>query len=97
MGAQNHVAVYRPGPVRWLWDALGFGQRYPEYDDLEKDPRFAEGAIIQVITLEVDWADRLRLLVSGKAVVRTRIYTDVPIKLAVTRSAFGVSRPGGDK
>lgn len=98
---------YQPGPVpsnvvaplkltlmQRLWDRLGFGLRCPTPSSMEGDPRFAPGALMTVVKVELDWQTRLRILISGRVVAHTRTITDVPVNVAISRSTFSVGRPG---
>jgi hypothetical protein len=77
-----------------LWNVLGFRERHPERSHMEGDARFAPGAIVTHARAHLGLWDRIRLLVSGRLVVSVRIITDVPVGLAITRSAFSICRPG---
>jgi hypothetical protein len=94
MESSNFVSIPKLGFWWHVWDKLGFGQSYPDASDLEEDPRFAPGALLTVTKTQLDWPDRLRVLVSGRIVVRARTVTDVPVKVAITRSTFSICRPG---
>jgi len=49
--------------------------------------------IITAVHVRVSWADRLRLLASGRARINVRTYTDVEVKQAASVSAFEVEAP----
>lgn len=90
----NLSAPLQRTPTQRLWDWLGFGQSYPEISPLEDSPNFAPGALVINTKVNVGWPDRLRLLLSGRVVVRTRTVTKEPITVAITRSTFSICRPG---
>lgn len=54
---------------------------------LEDDPRTF---ISTVVTVHVDWPDRLRLLFSGVALIQVTTYTDVLVNEAESVSVFSV-------
>ena len=62
-------------------------------DPAEEQPGMAAGELSTDIYIEVSIIDRLRLMVSGKAVVRVRTQSDVPVNKAISRSTFSVRHP----
>lgn len=74
------------GPT--IWHRLGFHARYvPPWDD---DGHY----LVTEVTIQFDWLDRLRLLVTGRVVLMTRSRTEVPAGKVESRSAVGVVGPG---
>jgi hypothetical protein len=61
---------------------------------MEGDPRFAPGALLTIVKTQLSWADRIRVLMSGRVITRSRILTDVPIKMSIAHSTFSVCQPG---
>lgn len=90
----NLAAPLKLAPMQRLWSWLGFGLRPPTPSNMEDDPRYAPGALVTIVRTELDWADRLRVLISGRVVTQTRTVTDVPIGVAISRSSFSIGRPG---
>lgn len=56
-------------------------------------PGFAPAYIKSFTECRLDLADRLRLLVSGRCEVVTRIYTDVPVAKMDSEAVFNVLPP----
>ena len=71
-----------------LWDRLRW-KLFPR----ASRPEVAGDARTYITTdvrVDVDWFDRLRLLVSGRILVQLRTYTDVEVKQAQSVSVFSV-------
>lgn len=81
-----------------FWRALGFGMtggmEMADWRCDESDKKFAPGAIMTDTVIVVDFMDRLRLLISGKARVEVSTKTDVMVNRTQSRSRFGVLAPG---
>lgn len=81
-------------PSKTIWERLGFIRHEPEISSMENDPRFAPGALFVVTKISVDWPSRIRLLISGKAIVKSRTITDTPVGVAISNSSFSICAPG---
>lgn len=56
-------------------------------------PGYAPSYMMVTTEAHLDWKDRLRILVSGKCRVDTRIYTDVTVNRSQSESCFMVLPP----
>ncbi len=83
-------AVRKPS----AWERLGFGRAFVPLDSFETDETDDVAAITTDSVLNLDWLDRIRVLVSGRVSVFSRIKTDVIVSRAETRSACRVLPPG---
>lgn len=99
--AQSHGAYYAKPRFIWkFWRALGYGWRGPkddtdrhEWSDLHEEG-FAPYAFSTHVHFRLDFADRIRLLVSGRAEVEVRTKSDVqPLRLK-SRSWIRICAPG---
>lgn len=77
-----------------LWKRLGFGHCSAPVMDEEDYPQLAPGALSLDTYLHFDWKDRIRLLISGNAMVSVRCKTNVIIDHAVSLSRTSVLPPG---
>ncbi len=78
-----------------LWSKLGFGRCFiPAPDDDNPEPWCAPGRLVSVTIADIDWRDRLRLLISGRAMVFMSTQTDVAVNVARSESKFSVLSPG---
>lgn len=85
--------AYRPTAAQRLWRALGFRTPFVPYPDQEDG--FVEGRMLITAVSELDWADRLRVLLSGKVQHSCSVQTDILVGRAKTTVRFGVLPPGG--
>lgn len=89
-GGDFYAAAPRPS----IWKRLGFGvAAVPPEPDPYPDG-CVEGAIVTDAIVFLDWRDRLRLLVSGRLNVVSRIVTDARVVFAVTSTSTSVLAPG---
>lgn len=86
----NFFAVAKPTIGQRALRAI-FPQRWLE--PAEEAPGFAPSELSTDTYISLSVGDRLRILVSGKAVLRTRTQTDVTVNDARTRSVFSVQHP----
>jgi hypothetical protein len=78
-----------------FWRRFGFHWPYiPEYAVGEAEPGLAEGYLQSNVAIHLDWADRLRLLVSGNMVVMLKVQTDVAVSKMRSAVAHGILAPG---
>ena len=88
---ENGIQVYTPSLTERLWRALGYRSHRPEMsEDGEKLPFW----IMTNTHVNMSILDRIRLLVSGKMIVRTETRTDVPVAITITASSVEIERPG---
>lgn len=81
---------YTPTFKERFWRALGYHSRVPEFPP--EAPQL-NGWIMTNVEVHVDFADRLRLLVSGEAKIRIETRTSVPVDHAISASSFEVKAP----
>ncbi len=87
----NTKLEYKPTLKQRIIRRLGFGYPgRPDMEDLEDAPNLAPGYLTQTVEIHFNWRDRLRLLISGIAVVEISTKTDKPIDVAIARSKVGV-------
>lgn len=89
MTEQNYACEFRPS----LWNRLfpgapGVAVRFRSELKAEADTW-----LMVETRIRLDWKDRLRLLFSGCAETRTRVYTNVLVDQAYSDSTFGVLPP----
>lgn len=78
-----------------LWSKLGFGRCFvPAPDDDNPEAWCAPGRLVTVTIADICWFDRLRLLISGRAMVFTSTQTDVVVNVARSESKLSVLAPG---
>jgi hypothetical protein len=88
---ENGCLVYRPT----IWNRLGFWHAFvPAPEDGEG---FATGCMTTESTIVLDWKDRLRVLLSGRASHYLRTQTDVPVTTARTISDARILPPAWGK
>lgn len=86
-----YVAIDAPTLLERLWRRL-FPGRYREIpEDLEG---FAPSYMMTDVRIRLDWADRLRVLVSGNLRVETTTKTDVIVSKMDSQSVVCVLPPG---
>jgi hypothetical protein len=73
-----------------LWHRLGFGASYVAPWDESDDAKY----MVTTVTVQFDWLDRLRILLTGRAHVFTRSRTEHDAGRVESRSAVGVVGPG---
>jgi hypothetical protein len=66
-------------------------QHLPPIDPI---PEWARGESLTQVRVRVDWRDRLRLLVSGRACIDVRLMSSADHRRAESRAAFYVAPPG---
>lgn len=84
---------------RRFWRWLGFRTRpsLPLADDTTfPDGFWAPGWFIIDVCCDLDWRDRLRLLISGRLMVHSALKTDVAITRSQATSAISVLPPGAE-
>jgi hypothetical protein len=97
---ENAQAFYAaPSWKQRFWWRLGYGFLGLQRHDLsewssEETPGFAVGAISTRIEVHVSFADRLRLLVSGRMSIEASTKTSAPVDRAMTRSVIAIMPPG---
>lgn len=93
---EKTVGYYAPDPMprwkRWLQQKL-FPQARLEPGGEDGNPAFAPGEAVIGCNVTLDWKDRLRVLVSGKVNVESRLRTDAPIARMQSRAQFNVTPP----
>lgn len=82
--SQNVCAVAKRRPLEWLLHGLFPQAPQPEIAGDERT------YLTTNIHVYVGWRDKLRLLLSGHALVQVRTYTDVEVKEAESISVFSV-------
>lgn len=85
-------AEFRPS----IWHRLGFRFAYaPLHDDdlYSEELGWAPGALINETFVRLDWADRIRALISGQLHVQTRTKTDQVVRRSSATSAARVLPP----
>ena len=86
-----------PSRSQRFWSWLGCGKcRAPRPEEDEFAEGYAPSWFIVETFVCLDWKDRLRLLLSGKAMVQAAVKTDVQITRSRSTSAFSVLRPAHD-
>ncbi len=78
---------------RTFWQWLGFRQERCQAFIDDEDPSFAPGYMLLETAVMIDVKDRLRILVSGKALVSQAIRTDVHVIARKTAAVFSVLPP----
>jgi hypothetical protein len=76
-----------------LWARLGFGEKVARFPGPDVVEGFAPGNFHTAISFDVPWADRLRLLVSGRLAVGVAVRMDLVPKRIATIGAFGILPP----
>lgn len=81
-----------------IWHRLGFGEcSAPRLEDKDY-PGMAPATLQTRVLIHFGWSDRLRLLISGNAMVHTSHKTEEPIEgRVVSTSAVSVMCPGAVK
>ncbi len=82
--------VYTPNRRERFWRAMGYHSRHP---DLPEEAEKLSGWVATDIRVHVSFWDRIRLLVSGKAMVRVRTATDAHVDHAISASTFEIVPP----
>lgn len=78
-----------------LWSKLGFGRCFiPAPDDDDNPEPFAPGRMVSITIVDIGWPDRLRLLISGRAMSFLSTQTDAAVRVARSESKFSVLAPG---
>jgi hypothetical protein len=86
-----YVAVAPLTPLQRLWRRLYPSRHLQIPEDLEG---FAPSYMLTLVMIRLDWADRLRILVSGNLRVETHTKTDVAISKMDSQSMVTVLPPG---
>jgi hypothetical protein len=81
---------YQPNRLERFWRAMGYHSAHPE---LPAEAENMPGWCATDIRVRISVADRIRLLISGKAMVRVRTATDVRFDHAISASTFEVVPP----
>lgn len=89
----NGEAPDRRSLLQRFWSRAGFGA--PHVAPPDDEDGFAPGGIVSTVITDVDWADRIRILLSGRVGVQIRIQTDVIVGTAKSTARFSVLPPGG--
>jgi hypothetical protein len=95
---ESHCYYTEYKPTFWerVQKFLGYGDCLQP--DFEGDPRAIEGYteshLVSVTLVHLDWKDRLRLLISGRLVVRFSTKTDKIIEKAYSKSNVSVAPVG---
>ncbi len=93
MNENQGGAFYAPDTRNWWQRALSRlfpAQPRPQLEDVDG---MAPGYLSTEVTAYLDWADRLRVLVSGKVHVSTSTRTDVNVTKVHSESAVWVEAP----
>lgn len=86
--AQIHVASMRERFWRWAGFHYHLGDEPEGADNLE-------GWTCTVSRMHFGWADRLRLVLTGRLMVKTILHTDTPSAMVCkTRMDWSISAPG---
>ncbi len=88
--ASGCYSVYVPRRAERFWRAMGYHGAYPE---LPEEAEKLLGWIATDVCIHLSFWDRVRLLMSGKALVRVRTRTDAEVKEAISGSSFEVLPP----
>jgi hypothetical protein len=72
-----------------VWHRLGFGHAHVAPWDESDDAKY----MVTTVTIQFDWLDRLRLLLTGRTQVFTRSLTEHDAGRVESRSAVGVLGP----
>jgi hypothetical protein len=81
---------------RTIWQRLGFGTcQAPRPDEEEDAPGWAPSWFIVETRADLDWKDRLRVLVTGRLMIQSAIKTDVTISRSRATTAISILPPGG--
>lgn len=81
---------YVPNRRERFWRAMGYHSNHPE---LPPEADVMLGWVATDIRVHLDIFDRMRLLVSGKAMIRIRTATDAKFDHAISVSTFEVVPP----
>lgn len=93
---QNSAAYYKlPTYRERLWHRLGFSRAHaPRLDVDELKDGWAPSWLMVETFVYLSWADRFRVLISGKLHVDNAIKTDVDVGRSSGTSAVGILPPG---
>lgn len=89
-------AFYARQPLRdRIAQSLGFGRcSSPRFDEIaDDDPNWAAARLRVSTIVNLDWLDRLRLLIGGRLLVEASVKTDVIVRRSMARSNVGVLSP----
>lgn len=90
---QNGYVTYTPTLAERFWRKLGY--RYHLGDEPEGTDGMP-GWMVHGVRLRFSFADRLRLLLTGRLHVKSMMHTDVPCANVIkTRVDWEIVRPGG--
>lgn len=78
--------------ARWTWWSRLMYRLFPPAPRPRIDGD-ARTFLTTNIYVSVDWRDRVRLLVSGRAFIQVVTYTDIEVQQAESVSAFSVEAP----
>jgi hypothetical protein len=92
VGMQSEALVARPSLSARFWRRLGFGVAHCKRPDEDREG-FAPGYGCSEVYLWLPWRERLRVLISGKAMVEMLHQTDVMPGRWESVSAFKVLPP----
>lgn len=91
MAIECVIQAYKPSRTERFWRALGYCSHRPVMsEEGEKLPFW----IMTNVNVNMSILDRIRLLISGKMIVRTETRTDVPVATTITASSVEIERPG---
>jgi hypothetical protein len=82
--------IYTPTIAERFWRAMGFRSHHPETSETGEQLPFW---IMTNVHLNVSILDRIRLLISGNAIVRVEVRTDVAVNKTESASSFEIERP----
>jgi hypothetical protein len=82
--------IYTPTFAERFWRVMGYRSHRPEMSETGEQLPFW---IMTNVRLNVSFLDRIRLLISGKAIVRVEVRTDAAVARTESASSFEVERP----
>ena len=89
----RNTSLYQKQSLSWkIWNWFGFGYSYLSLTDVNPDES-KKGFLAIDTFFHFDLRDRLRILVSGKAMVSTLVGAESPIVDHVCKSKFRVLPP----
>jgi hypothetical protein len=93
MNEANTVSMSRPSLKQRFWFRLGYRAQWPESIDDHPKAKGMPGWFSTKVFIGVSWGDRLRLLLSGRALVRLECRANVVVDDVISSSSFSVLAP----
>lgn len=95
MDEHCYVAEYKPSLSERFQKFLGYGDcLQPDFEDDPHAEGYTESYLMNVTLAHLDWKDRLRVLISGRLVVRVSTKTDKIIERSYSKSNISVAPVG---